>query len=158
MREVWQSLQNETRIDPAHEMQPMFTEMSRILLLPSAKKQDKMLHPLSFWTFMETCLVKLASDEFYSDKLRAEFPTTKWMLIMQLRAQPVGGRPMFIEMVLPKSLQVCVLSGDCFQESFSERLNSLGVWNDQSCLGLAHLTGATVKEGKLLSVFLFHFF
>ena len=37
------------------------------------KTPEQMLHPLLFKKFIETSVAKLASDECYSDKLRAEF-------------------------------------------------------------------------------------
>ena len=39
----------------------------------NTKTPEQKLHPLSFKKFIETSVAKLASDECYSDKLRAEF-------------------------------------------------------------------------------------
>ncbi len=41
------------------------------------KTPEQVLHPLSFKKFIETSLAKLAFDECYSDKLRAEFSNCK---------------------------------------------------------------------------------
>eukprot|EP00794_Sanderia_malayensis_P002370 gene2370-2731_t len=113
---------------------------------------EQMLHPLSFKKFIEISAAKLASDECYSDKLRAEFSDYKISFddvafSYQYVRDVIGSFKGNAEKFYPDFYR-CVSSEEIVLKNLSRR-GSIILGFEMANHVLAHLTGAIVKEGDV---------
>ena len=116
------------------------------------KTPEQMLHPLLFKKFIETSVAKLAGDECYSDKLRAEFSNYKVNVddagsSYQYVKDVIGNFKGNAEKFYPEFYK-CVSSEEIVFKNLS-RKGSVILGFEMANHVLAHLTGATVNEGNI---------
>ena len=116
------------------------------------KTPEEMLHPLLFKKFIEKSVSKLASDECYSDKLRAEF--SKYTVNVDDAASSyryvrdvIGSFKGNAEKFYPEFYK-CVSSEEIVSKNLSQK-GSVILGFEMANHVLAHLTGATVNEGNV---------
>lgn len=122
---------------------------------PKRKTPEQILHPLTFKNFIEASCNKLASDECYSDKLRTELSNYKVDLSeddatssYQHVRDVIGSFKGNAEKFYP-AFYKCVSSEEKVFKNLSQR-GSVFLGFEIANHLLAHLTGATIKEGNVV--------
>ena len=122
---------------------------------PTASKRKtpkQVLHPMLFKKFIETSVAKLASDECYSDKLRAEFSgytvnvddaASSFRYVRDVIGSFKGNAEKFYP-----EFYKCVSSEEVVFKNLS-RKGSVILGFEMANHVLAHLTDATVNEGNI---------